>query len=170
MIKSLIIIIVLFTASICIANTKSKSSFTSSYTDMQRDCKNAFEEPNNKSDIPLICKAPKDYQVEVGYSACCELIKISNKIKFSFQTPIQPIGSYQKRKIEWRLANGKPFAVIFRINKYSGELSIDPKKTGEVLIVKGLDGFANIDYEVDVKKHSDPNKEARRLADKAYNF
>jgi hypothetical protein len=57
------------------------------------------------------------------------------------------------RKIEWRMANGKPFAVILRIE--------------DKLYVKGLRGYEKIDYDIDAKT-PDANQQARDMADKAY--
>jgi hypothetical protein len=76
----------------------------------------------------------------------------------------------QGSKIEWRLADGKPFAVILRVFKYSGkgQYPLQEKPTGEVLLVKGLHGFEQIAYEVDVKSNANPNVKARMLADSGY--
>jgi hypothetical protein len=70
--------------------------------------------------------------------------------------------------VEWRLADGVPFAVIFRrdVNDEPEDPSVR-KKIGEVLRVVGLKD-EKINFEVDVKKISNSNEEARRLADNAY--
>jgi len=82
--------------------------------------------------------------------------------------PEQRLVTVTKRKLEWRMANGKPFAVIFRIDQYNGDISLSPQKTHETLIVKGLKGFSNIDYEVDQRLHPQANQEARKLADQGF--
>ena len=76
----------------------------------------------------------------------------------------------QKRKVEWRMADGKPFAVIMRVNKYDGvqdDTHYNGKKIGEELIVKGLKGFDQIDFTVDAKTPN-ANQKARDLADQGY--
>jgi hypothetical protein len=85
---------------------------------------------------------------------------------------VQPLNYNAKRKIEWRLANGKPFAVIFRIDKARRE--VDPaemwrpeNKTGEYLLVNGLKGYEHIEFEVDARSPN-ANAQARDLADRAF--
>jgi len=48
--------------------------------------------------------------------------------------------NWKQKTVEWRLANGKPFAVIMRDYKYAGDdlCSTSGKVIGESLIVKGL--------------------------------
>ena len=75
-----------------------------------------------------------------------------------------------RSKIEWRLANGKPFAVIMRVPKYAdkpdGEAGLG-KKTGEEFVVAGLYEYDNNTAQIDAKAK---NAEilARREADKIY--
>lgn len=73
-------------------------------------------------------------------------------------------------RIEWRHADGKPFAVIMRVFKYSqsGEFPFQGKPIGESLIVKGLPGFERIDYEVDARNNARANAKAREMADNGY--
>lgn len=75
-----------------------------------------------------------------------------------------------KIKVEWRTANGKPFAVILRVSKYGDTDDENPyigKKIGEELIVMGLKGFENIDFKVD-SKTPNANVKAREMADSNY--
>ena len=68
------------------------------------------------------------------------------------------------------MANGKPFAVIMRVADYAETTDTDAyfgKKTGEKLIVRGLKGFENIDFEVDAKTPN-ANVKAREMADNGY--
>lgn len=146
----------------------SEVKFTSIYTNLQKDCKDKFTDSDGDHDMPVICKGPGGYWIDVEYSACCEHMQVEGGNNFLLLFPEQRIVTVTKRRMEWRLANGKPFAVIFRIDKYKGDITLDPKKHSEVFIVKGLNGFEHIDFEVDPKKHSDPNIEARKLADQSY--
>jgi len=148
--------------------SKVENIFTSVYTDLKKDCKDKFSDVGEGQDMPVICKGPKNYMIDVEFSACCEHMEVYGSEDFLLLFPEQIFVTVMKRKLEWRLANGKPFAVIFLIDKYKGDITLSPEKAGEVYLVKGLDGFHNIDHEVDNKLHSNPNLEARRLADQGY--
>jgi hypothetical protein len=156
--------------------------FTSVYTDLNKECKNAFKSVGEGQDMPLKCKGYGGYSLYISYSAWASAIYAdptngrSRESDTLIFLAMQQLNYDQEkgRKIEWRLADGKPFAVIMRISKYSedaganGDNPFDPKyKTGEALIVKGLKG-QNIDFEVDVKSTPNPNEKARQLADGNY--
>jgi hypothetical protein len=154
--------------------------FSSSYTDLNRECKNAFKESeiNEGSDMPLRCKGYGSYYVYIWYSAWASQIAVQMKGNedVSIFLAMQELGysDAKGRKIEWRMADGKPFAVIARISNYSdkagadGGNPFDPKyKTGESLIVKGLKGYEYIDGTIDAKT-PDANARARQLADEKY--
>jgi hypothetical protein len=84
---------------------------------------------------------------------------------------MQPLDYDQKRRIEWRLANGKPFAVIYRIVKSKTEQPEEmwrpENRGGELLVIKGLKGYEHIDLELDAAT-PDANVKAREMADSAY--
>lgn len=155
--------------------------FTSAYTDLNRDCKSALTKKEEKeaeargTDTPLRCKGYGGYYVEISYSAMAANIRISMKgSDDSISLGMFPLNySDEKgRKIEWRLANGKPFAVIMRSPEYSGATSsadiFDPKnKTGESLIIRGLKGYDYIEAQVDAKTPN-ANAKAREIADNAF--
>jgi hypothetical protein len=93
-------------------------------------------------------------------------------IEDSIDLAAQPLNYDVKRKIEWRLADGKPFAVIFRVDQSTE--GVDPaemwrpeNKRGEFLLVKGLKGYEHIDFAVDARSR-DANAQARDMADRAY--
>ena len=120
------------------------------------------------SDIPSRCRGFGGYVVDISYSACASNITVEKgetRIGLAMQTV-----NYAQKTVEWRLANGKPFAVIMRVYEYSGHdlCTTDGKVTSESLIVKGLKGFEHIDEEVKVKGTPNPNAKARELADKGY--
>ena len=75
---------------------------------------------------------------------------------------------WKQKTAEWRLADGKPFALIIRMYEYGGndQCSTAGKITGESLVVKGLKGFEHIDETV--KAGPNANLKARELADKGY--
>lgn len=75
---------------------------------------------------------------------------------------------YSKTRLEWRLADGKPFAIIMRVpihgkpkdGEYFG------KVIGQQLIVAGLAGY-EIDEKIDAKVPN-ANIKARQLAEAAF--
>ena len=156
--------------------------FSSVYTDLNRDCKSALTRREEReaeargTDIPERCKGYGGYYVEVGYSAMASDLRIYK------QGSDDPIGlgmfplnfvDDKGRKIEWRMAEGKPFAVIIRVPEYGGEGTSsddiwDPKnKTGESLRVRGLKGYEYIESKIDAKT-PDANVRAREIADNAF--
>ena len=151
---------------------QSAPTFASSYTPLTK-CgsgmtkKEEREAEQNGSDIPSLCKGPDGYNVDISYSACSSsfsIIKGEERISLGMQA----VG-WKQKTAEWRLANGKPFAVIIRMYDYAGNdlCSTGGKITNEFLVVKGLKGFEHIDETV---KASTPNAnvKAREIADKGY--
>jgi hypothetical protein len=79
------------------------------------------------------------------------------------------------KKIEWRIAGGKPFAVILRVSNYKKNMNNNEEnqfqqkyKTGETLLVKGLKGFEQINFKIKINAVSNANAKARKMADMAY--
>jgi hypothetical protein len=125
------------------------------------------EAEKHGSDIPTKCKGYGGYYVDISYSACSSsfsLVKGEENISLGMQA-----GNWKQKTVEWRLADGKPFAIIMRVYDYAGDeqCATGGKITGESLIVRGLKGF-EIDETVDVKSTPNPNLKARELADKGY--
>lgn len=147
--------------------------FSSTYTALT-NCgsgmtkKEEREAEKQGSDIPTRCKGPGGYSIYIYYSACSSHFSVE-KGDASISLSTEEVGWKQKR-VEWRLADGKPFAVIMRTYDYSGDdqCATGGKITGESLIVKGLKGFEHIDETIDVKSTPEPNVKARELADKGY--
>ena len=120
------------------------------------------------SDIPTRCKGYGGYDVFIGYSACTSEIAV---LKGDERIPLATQAvDWKQKNVEWRVASGKPFAIIMRVYKYSGDDPCAPgrKIIGESLIVKGLKGYENIDETIDVKSTPNPNLKARAIADKGY--
>ena len=119
------------------------------------------------------CKGYGGYKALRSYPAMSQGLYIETKdgtivtVERQNKPPRKTIGG----KIEWRLANGKPFAIIVRFSYYSGddyEKPYDNKyRAGEVLFVKGLKGYEKIEFEVDTKTLK-ANEKARELADNAF--
>jgi hypothetical protein len=151
--------------------------FSSLYTNLKTDCRGTVklkkgEEPTG--DIPLKCKGYGGYEVRIDYSAASSSLRLQpvrGQWDESINLGMQPLDYDQKHKIEWRVANGKPFAVIYRIDKSKGdqpeEMWSAANKTGESLVIKGLKGFEHIDLEIDANTPG-ANLKAREMADQAY--
>lgn len=148
-------------------------AFTSAYTDLNTQCKG---DPKVKEgDIPQLCKGYGGYRIAIGYSATASSISLESldgKQTKHLATQAFAYDLQKGRKIEWRMADGKPFAVIMRIVKYREDPNSDNPfdarlKNGEALIIKGLPGYDQIDAEVDAKT-PEANAEARKLADAGF--
>jgi hypothetical protein len=146
--------------------------FSSAYTTLT-NCgsgmtrKEEREAEKQGSDIPTRCKGYGGYDVYIYYSACASIFTL-DKGDENIPLGMQALG-WKQKTVEWRLANGKPFAVIMRVYDYAGTdlCTTDGKISGSSLIVKGLKGY-EIDETVDAKSTPNPNVKARELADAAY--
>jgi tetratricopeptide (TPR) repeat protein len=151
---------------------KRAPTFASAYTDVKAQCVNPAPANNEAQHSSLHCKGPGNYRIHIFDSA--EALEITAQTldgQSSTRLASQSLTwDQQPRKIEWRLADGKPFAVILRVFKYSGkgQYPLQEKPIGEVLLVKGLPGYEHIDAEVDVTTTKNANEKARRLADGNY--
>lgn len=164
----------LFSQIVLSSSSGRATKFTSAYTDLKKQCKNAFKSEGEGHDMPLKCKGYGGYEIRIDYSAASSSLRVQpvgNKTDEAIALAMQPLDYSDKRKIEWRLADGKPFAVIYRVDKSKSD---DPtamwqpqNKTGEALMVKGLKGYDHIDFEVDAKE-PDANAKARAKADAAF--
>ena len=145
--------------------------FSSAYTALTK-CgsgmtkKEEKEAEKNGTDIPTRCKGVGGYDVYIYYSACSSnfsLMKGDESISLGMQAI-----NWTQKTVEWRMADGKPFAVIMRKYDYAGgeQCATDGRVTGESLIVVGLKGY-EIDETV-AAKTPNANAKARELADKAY--
>lgn len=152
--------------------------FSSLYTNLKTECKPAIKLKRGEElegDMPLRCKGYGGYEINVGYSATSSQFTINRAGKRDEDVVVstmQPISYDLKRKVEWRFANGKPFAVIYRIDLTKGEdgapdMWSPENKTGEALVIKGLKGFEHINFQIDAKTPG-ANLKARQMADEAY--
>lgn len=163
------------------ASTAAGPAFTSAYTDLNKDCEPAFkdEEVGEGQDMPLKCKGYGGYYISIGYSAWASHlgVQLDGDENYMLGLVNEGIGYSDEpgKKVEWRMADGQPFAVIARASSYdeskaenAGDNPYQAKyKTGESLVVKGLKGYERIDFKVDAK---DPkaNEKAREMADSNY--
>ncbi|HKS42325.1 MAG TPA: hypothetical protein VJX74_17025 [Blastocatellia bacterium] len=160
-------------------NDEREIRFTSEYTDLTngKGCQSdsAAGKKSEGSDSPLVCRGPGGYQVYIGYAAVGAYASVRTASNsFTTQLAAQSADFNEGRKIEWRLADGRPFAVIMRVIKYREKVD-DPteafsekNKISEVLIVRGLKGQEHIRFDVDPRKTDSANEEARKLADAGF--
>lgn len=150
--------------------------FSSAYTNLNTQCKNLYPPRDDGQDVPLNCKGFGGYFINIGYSARAAHLSAGLKGSDALLPLVTQAGNYPRekgRKIEWRLADGKPFAIILRVSHYrertdGGDPFEARYKTGESLLIKGLHGFYQIDYDLNVKTATNPNAKARELADAGY--
>ena len=124
------------------------------------------EAEKNGQDIPTRCKGYGGYDVYIYYSACASHFSLT-KGEENISLGTQAI-DWKQKTVEWRMANGKQFALIVRIQEYGGDpCSGNVKITGESLMVQGLKGFEHINESVDARTPN-ANLKAREIADKGY--
>ena len=161
------------------AKGKSAVAFTSVYTDLKTECGSGLTPKEEKEaeqagqDIPSVCKGYGGYEIFLASDGANAQFQVRTKSRKPEKDVVITEDLYYgdgigARKVEWRLADGKPFAVIFRIDLF-GEADEQGarKKLGEQIRVVGLKN-KQIDFKVDVKTTPNPNEEARRLADGSY--
>ena len=163
--------LLLFTGNIYAQKTATATKFSSRYTNLDKDCKTTPGE--NGSDGSSDCRGVGGYRIFIWYSAAAEMIaaELPGEENHIMLDTHDIFSDYSKIKLEWRMADGKPFAVIMRVFKYGDEKKNENdywgKKIGEELKVIGLKGFEDIDFTVDAKTPN-ANLKARELADDAY--
>ena len=154
------------------ATLQSKPAFSSSYTSLT-NCgsgmtkKEEREAEKHGSDIPSKCKGLAGYAVDISYSACSSSFSLTRgdeRISLGMQAI-----DWKQKTVEWRLADGKPFAVIMRVYEYAGNdlCSTAGKIKSESLTVQGLKGYEHLEGSVDARTPN-ANLKARELADKAF--
>lgn len=167
-------ILILLTCSFIVTANAQKARMSSVYTNLPTDCK--AETKSDGDEVPFICKAVGGFRVRIvpagAWAETVEIVNAKGKTVVNIATVGYGYTNTDKRKLEWRLANGKPFAVIFRVNTYDSEKAIEDGnnpflakyKTGEKLILRGLTGYSQIEFEVDGKEKN-ANAKAQNLAD-----
>lgn len=150
---------------------------TSVYTNLKNDCR--AEQKIIADEVPFICKAVGGYRARIipagVWAESLEIVDAAKKTVASLGTHGYGYSNDGRRMLEWRLANGVPFAVIFRVNKYDSKTAsesgdnpyLNKYKIGEVLIIRGLKNYSQIDFEVDGKSKN-ANFAAQKMADENF--
>lgn len=145
---------VFFLASATILGQASK--FTSVYTDTTKQCKG--QEPT------FTCTGYGGYRIVMGVGGVFQMASVESSNYTLSIAEHQSIA--WNPTVEWRMANGKPFAVIVRVDVNDPDATV-PKKTGEQLAILGLKGYEHISESIDAKTPK-ANEKAREIADKGY--
>lgn len=166
---SIILAAVLSAATVCAEGPS--VSFSSTYTHLSRECKWAYDESElaEGQDNALVCSGPGKYQIFIYFSATDSYLSIRLKNEPDATIFDPAIGGIDEKKgvVEWRMANGAPFAVIVRSRESTdGDGSGKHKK--ESLVVRGFDRYSGISGMFDVRKYKNANEAAKKLADDAY--
>lgn len=162
------------------------SAYTNVYSRYARDCKDVdLNTVSEGEDVPQLCKGFGGYSL-YRTSAVYRVSLAVQDASRKFTIPVAAAENEEAKalepgcvkkfgdKIEWRMANGKPFAFILRVSYYrdtNDEQTVfkPQNKVGEFLFVRGLKGFESLRYEVGVTDTAfNPNEQARRLADSFY--
>lgn len=159
------------TGSVLAQKAPAATSFTSVYTSLSKLCKTL--KGGDGQDDAYICRGAGNYQVRVYYSAAATQINAEIKGKDDSVSlgMLNMDFDLNKSTLEWRMANGKPFAIIMRQPVYAEAVADGEyfgKVIGQKLMVIGLVGYEDsIKGEVDAKTPG-ANVKARELADDAY--
>jgi hypothetical protein len=151
------------------ANNSGETKFTSFYTDLKTDCKT--QESDEGGHVSTFCKGPGNYRIHYFDTATAlqfeaQTLDGEKSTRLASQSLTYP---EENSKIEWRLADGKPFAVImpvFELKRKDGLITYPAEIISEKIIIKGLDGFERIDYEEEGSVAG--GLRARDLADNGY--
>lgn len=128
-------------------------SFTSTHTDLRSGCTSAGGEEGGH--VSTFCKGPAGYQVHFFDAATVYQLNVADERR-DFEEPVAMFGLDKlkaAKAVEWRIADGTPFAAIFT---HPGN--------GKV-IVRGLKGFERIKLEEEGKGALE---RARSMADDMY--
>jgi hypothetical protein len=166
---------------------KAKASiYTQVYSQYSRACKDVDANTVSEGeDVPQLCKGYGGYwlyRTSAVYRVSLAIQDSSRK----FTVPVVAADNEKAKalenstvkkfgdKIEWLVANGKPFAFILRVayfNDTQDEQTVfkPQNKAGEFLFVRGLKGYESLQYEISVMNTAfNPNEQARMLAYKFY--
>jgi hypothetical protein len=154
--------------------------FSSTYTTLNAANCNLLKSKNTlQAEPPQICKGFEDYKVLISHQGVVTQLFIgraqTNKIEdwdvsllTTFIANSDTRSASYRQVIEWRLANGKPFAAIVRA-QYDRKI-VEPEATGRIndIVAKNLNGFRTINVVVNASKTRNANQAVRRLTDSAF--
>lgn len=153
--------------------TTSKIKFSSVYTKLNsKTCKPTYKPESDADEPPEICTGYRGYKIYIqmhGISRFWVGREISKDLDSWNMSELSSfLFSGGEPVIEWRLADGEPFACIVRAVYDKQIFDADEKGIANNLIVQNLKGFAPISVSIDATKNKSANEEARRAADAGY--
>jgi hypothetical protein len=172
MFKGIIIVFSLVLGATTVYAEDTSVSFSSAYTYLSKECKWAYSESelSEGQDNALLCRGFGKYQIYIYFSAMNSWLSIRLKDDPDPVIFESAIGGIDEKKgvVEWRMANGIPFAIIVRSREYSNQEE-GRKLLQESMVVRGLGQYSKISGFVHVSKNMNANEKARRLADDGFN-
>lgn len=147
--------------------------FSSTYTKLNDDNCRMVEPIDGLGDGYVVCPVIEGYEAYIFYDLYGnDMLSVRNKTANYEESPIVNDCGISQRyggTIEWRTADGAPFAGIVRIKCLGeNEEGFPGKQISEHLIVFGLAGYESISGSIDVKTTPEANKAARNLAEDAF--
>lgn len=145
--------------------------FSSTYTFLATDCRWAFNEADLQEgqDNARICRGPAPYEIFIDFSAEAAFLSARRTDRPNESVFGDPVGGIDDEKgaVEWRLAEGRPFALIVRTKR---RIPLDDGRElkSERLAVRGLGDYSEITGAVDVRKTPNANAAARTLAEQQW--
>ncbi len=145
--------------------------FSSVYTYLARDCHWAHpaDDLQEGQDNALQCQGAGPYLAYIYFSAQSALLSVQrtdDPDNFVLHPAVDGIDD-RNGVVEWRLANGLPFAIIVRSKMFA-----PPEDGGalltETLEIRGLEKHSDLRKSVDARTTPSANEAARVLADEAY--
>ncbi len=154
------------------STTHAAPVFSSTYSQMDKTCSRADDEDENSE--RMVCKPVGSYQMIIDSSA----VAISLSIQDTRQKDALPLTvatriTKLEAALEWRLADGKPFAVITRTQEWKDNPKADANNaapfivTNENLAIRGLGKCAALNTTIPARQ-SNANDKARQLTDSAW--
>ena len=168
--------------------------FASRYTDLKKDCdtpawfladKRTWEARHPGKEYPepppesLDCKPVGAWRATIDWSAVSMVLRVvplspGAKADAALQVGERLGEGRSAGALEWRLADGKPFAVIFRTQAWreNPKWTSDGKApqyivSAEKIVVRGLSGFTALNLEIPAND-TQANIKARAAADAAF--
>jgi hypothetical protein len=151
-----------FAGSVAPSVRAAEPRFESRYTDLAKDCRDAFDDNRAEEgeDMPLRCRGPAGASLYIYFSATDSYLQIEAAASDAQLAQALQLSDYDRGKVEWRMADGVPFAIIVRIRKGKGR--------AETLEVRGVGPHRAIVGSVPVAGRANANAEARAVADRGF--
>ena len=157
------------------AKSNSKIKFSSVYTKLNlKNCREISKPASEEDEVPYICDGYKDYKIFINTHGLAhffvgrEISATDPQSWANLELPTFQFNAGFDQTIEWRLADGEPFACIVRVEYDKQTINPDEKGIVNQLVVQNLRGFAPISETIDARKNKRANGESRRRADAGY--